>query len=189
MSFQTALQTAFLTALGRSGELRSSPLAARGEEVPVCRDGDSWLRFQRRKSKLDRAVPVAFHSGFSLKCALHAADSCSGSISMMKKLRQSARSQAVSPLTRRSVLAEPGAMLARVTGHSVINLAELSAAIASDRRLSRQVREAAAREFGWPGLSVEEAIVLLGRDRLAGQLLRLTHTPGTLAYIPSPASR
>ncbi len=53
-----------------------------------------------------------------------------------------------------------------------MNLAELAGAIAADRNLCWKVIEAATQECGWPGLSVEQAVVLLGRERLAAQFLR-----------------
>jgi hypothetical protein len=58
----------------------------------------------------------------------------------------------------------------------VINLAEVARAIAADRNLCRRVTEAACLEFERPFLSVEQAIVLLGRERLASHILRLRHT-------------
>lgn len=77
---------------------------------------------------------------------------------------------------RTAAALQPAVMPAVVGGHSVINLAELARAIAEDRTLSCRVIEAAIQEFGCPGLSVEQAIVLLGRERLASQFLRLPHT-------------
>jgi hypothetical protein len=67
-------------------------------------------------------------------------------------------------------------MLALLSGQHAINLAELARAIAADRNLCSRVTEAACRESGSPWLSVEQAIVLLGRERLASQILRLPHT-------------
>jgi hypothetical protein len=69
-----------------------------------------------------------------------------------------------------------GALLSLIGGQRVINLAELAQAIAADRNLSCRVTTAACREFGRPWLSVEQAIVLLGRERLASQILRFLHT-------------
>jgi hypothetical protein len=68
------------------------------------------------------------------------------------------------------------AMLALIGGQRVINLAELARAIAADRNLCCRVTQAACREFGWPWLNVEQAIVLLGREGLASQFLHLSHT-------------
>jgi hypothetical protein len=65
-------------------------------------------------------------------------------------------------------------MLALIGGERVINLAELVRTIEANRNLSYFVTEAACQEFGWPWLSVEEAIVLLGRKRLCA----LLSTPG-----------
>jgi hypothetical protein len=47
-----------------------------------------------------------------------------------------------------------------------MNLTELAQTIAADPNLSYRVTEAACQEFDWPWLSVEQAIVLLGRQRL-----------------------
>ena len=54
-----------------------------------------------------------------------------------------------------------------------MNLSELAQVIKADRNLSRRVIKAAIRECGWPALTVEQAIVLLGRERLALQFLRI----------------
>jgi hypothetical protein len=48
-----------------------------------------------------------------------------------------------------------------------LDLSELTAAIRSDRELACLVTEAACIEFGWKWLSLEDAIVLLGADRLS----------------------
>ena len=56
-----------------------------------------------------------------------------------------------------------------------MDLAELAGAIAADRNLCCRVIEAAIQECGWPGLGVEQAVVLLGRERLAAQLLRISN--------------
>ncbi|MGC2210595.1 MAG: hypothetical protein WA532_10840 [Candidatus Korobacteraceae bacterium] len=66
-------------------------------------------------------------------------------------------------------------LLALVGSQRAINLAELTRAVAADRNLSNHVTQAACQEFGWPWLTVEQAIVLLGRERLAGQILRFLH--------------
>jgi hypothetical protein len=62
-------------------------------------------------------------------------------------------------------------MLTLIAGQRSIDLQELTRAIASDCELSRQVTDAACQESGCPRLSVEQAIVLLGRTRLTSQLL------------------
>ena len=62
-------------------------------------------------------------------------------------------------------------MLAVLRGDSSIDLAELAQAIAADRNLSFRVVQAAIQECGWPALTVEQAIVLLGRERIAAQVL------------------
>ena len=64
-------------------------------------------------------------------------------------------------------------MLAVLRGDSSISLTELAQAITADRNLSVQVIKAAIQECGWPALTVEQAIVLLGRERLVAQLLRV----------------
>lgn len=64
-------------------------------------------------------------------------------------------------------------MLALLRGRSSMNLAELAQAIKADHRLRRRVIRAAIQECGWPALTVEQAIVLLGRERLAAQFLRV----------------
>jgi hypothetical protein len=66
-------------------------------------------------------------------------------------------------------------LLALVGSQRAINLAELTRAVAADRSLSCHITQAACQEFGWPWLSVEQAIVLLGRERLAVQILRFLH--------------
>ncbi len=78
--------------------------------------------------------------------------------------------------------------LALIRGQRAINLAELAESIRADRGLSYLVTEAACHEFGCLWISVEEAIVLLGgervcallsaprrRGRSAGQLRRAFH--------------
>jgi hypothetical protein len=47
-----------------------------------------------------------------------------------------------------------------------MNLAELTCSIAADDNLRRRVTEAAIREHGCSHPDVEEAIVLLGKQRL-----------------------
>jgi len=56
--------------------------------------------------------------------------------------------------------------LALIRGQRTINLSQLTESIQADRSLSYQVTEAACQEFGFPWLSVEEAIVLLGVQRI-----------------------
>jgi hypothetical protein len=68
------------------------------------------------------------------------------------------------------------ALLSLIGDQHAINLAEFAWAIAADRNLCCRVTRSACREFGWPCLSVEPAIVLLGRERLASHILRLLHT-------------
>ena len=57
-----------------------------------------------------------------------------------------------------------------------MNLDELAQAIKADRSLCRRVITAAIRECGWPALTLEQAIVLLGRERLAAQFLHFRNT-------------
>jgi hypothetical protein len=83
--------------------------------------------------------------------------------------------------SRTAATSQAVAMLAVAAGHSAINLSELARAIAADRNLCRRVTQAAFEEFGWPGLSIEKAIVLLGRERLVTQFLRLPHLNNTAA--------
>jgi hypothetical protein len=61
-------------------------------------------------------------------------------------------------------------LLAQVRGQHAMNLAELVQSIRADRELCYLVTEAACREFGGPCLSVEDAVVLLGRQRLGALL-------------------
>jgi hypothetical protein len=67
-------------------------------------------------------------------------------------------------------------MLALIAGERVMNLAELSRAVAADPNLCRRLTQAACLEFGRSCLSVEQAVVLLGREGLAAHFLRLAHT-------------
>jgi hypothetical protein len=90
--------------------------------------------------------------------------------------------------------ARPGAAypsssaLALIRGKRAINLAELAESIRADRGLSYLVTEAACQELGYSWLSVEQAIVLLGGERVysllsaprrhgrsAAQLRRILH--------------
>lgn len=66
-------------------------------------------------------------------------------------------------------------LLALTGSQRAINLAELTRAVAADRSLSCHIIQAACQESGWPWLNVEQAIVLLGRERLVGQILRFLH--------------
>jgi hypothetical protein len=53
-----------------------------------------------------------------------------------------------------------------IRGQHAMNLSELAESIRADHHLCDVVTEAAYQEFGWPRLSVEDAIVLLGGKRL-----------------------
>jgi hypothetical protein len=81
-----------------------------------------------------------------------------------------------SPRQAIPVQTAPVALLSLILGQRVINLGEVARAISADCNLCSRVTEAACREFGSPWLSVEQAIVLLGRERLAGHIFRLLHT-------------
>jgi hypothetical protein len=60
--------------------------------------------------------------------------------------------------------------LSLLPGQRPVNLATLAEAIRADRSLCYFVTEAACAEFGYPWLSVEDAIVLLGVSRLRALL-------------------
>jgi len=62
--------------------------------------------------------------------------------------------------------AQSHSALALIRGQRSINLAELAESIQADRSLVYLVTEAACQEFGCLWLSVEEAIVLLGGERI-----------------------
>ena len=79
--------------------------------------------------------------------------------------------QPLVPCLRQHELPQPLRSVLR--GDSSINLAELAQAIAADRTLCRRVIKEAIHECGWPAVTVEQAIVLLGRERLIAQLLRV----------------
>ncbi len=57
-------------------------------------------------------------------------------------------------------------MLALIRGQRAMDLAQLAESIRRHRDLCSIVTETACEEFGWPRLSVEEAVVLLGGKRL-----------------------
>ncbi len=57
-------------------------------------------------------------------------------------------------------------MLALIRGQRAMDLAQLAESIRRNRDLCSMVTETASAEFGWPRLSVEEAVVLLGGKRL-----------------------
>ena len=83
---------------------------------------------------------------------------------------------------RQAILPKP--VLAALRGQCM-NLAELAGAIAADRNLCCRVIDAAIQECGWPGLSLEQAVVLLGRERLVAQFL-LTSNPNRAAQAGKP---
>jgi hypothetical protein len=71
-------------------------------------------------------------------------------------------------------------VIAPILGSRAMDLAELAGCLQADRNLCYLVTEAACQEFGWPWLSLEEAILLLGRQRL-GALLSNPHQRGRSA--------
>jgi hypothetical protein len=64
----------------------------------------------------------------------------------------------------------PHSVLALTLGAPTMDLAEVARSLQSDRNLCYRVTEAACQEFGWTWLSLEEAILLLGRQRLCALL-------------------
>ncbi len=66
--------------------------------------------------------------------------------------------------------------LALIRDQRAMNLAELARSIHADRNLCYLVTESACQEFGWPSLSVEDAVVLLGRERLCTLLANQSPT-------------
>jgi len=56
---------------------------------------------------------------------------------------------------------------ARICNTRAINLAEMAESIRANQKLCYIVTEAARNEFGWNSLRVEDAIVLLGGQRLS----------------------
>jgi hypothetical protein len=69
---------------------------------------------------------------------------------------------------------------ALIRGSRAMDLAELARFLQADRNLCYLVTEAACQEFGWPWLSLEEAILLLGGQRLSA-LLSNPHQRGRSA--------
>jgi len=72
----------------------------------------------------------------------------------------------VASTTRVEAMVQTPSLLAQLLPPRVINLAELTRSIVADRNLRRRVTEAASREYGWSTARVEDAIVLLGQQRL-----------------------
>lgn len=90
----------------------------------------------------------------------------------MTKYRPASRSSVVSVIpSQRPALTE------LLEGRKVLNLAEVAGCIAADARLRCSVVETACREFDRSRLSLEDAIVLLGRAGL-GQLLAIDPSLG-----------
>jgi len=93
----------------------------------------------------------------------------------MKKVHSASSCKVVSIASASTgVLPQSSPALALIRGQRVINLSELAESIRADRMLSRLVIEAARGVSGCPGLSIEEAIVLLGGEALCS-LLSLPH--------------
>ncbi len=80
------------------------------------------------------------------------------------------------------------AMLALIRGQRAMNLAKLADYIRANRDFCHSVTEAAREEFGWPCLSVEDAVVLLGGKRLC-ELLSNPNRGGRSAAPTRPALR
>jgi hypothetical protein len=74
----------------------------------------------------------------------------------------------------------PASALALIRSQRAINLAQLANSIQADRSLSYRVTEAACQELGYPWLSVEEAVVLLGGERICA-ILSNPRRPGRSA--------
>jgi hypothetical protein len=67
----------------------------------------------------------------------------------------------------RAVRAQQSAFaLNLIRGRNAINLTDLARSIRANHDLCDSITGAACREFGWPSLRVEDAIVLLGAKRL-----------------------
>jgi len=92
-------------------------------------------------------------------------------VSSMTNAQQNAHRELPSLAPARPARKRPAAMLALLAGERTMDLARLTNAISADRKLCRRLTEAACQEFDCPRLSLEQAIVLLGRDRLASYLL------------------
>ncbi len=71
-------------------------------------------------------------------------------------------------------------VITRILGSRAMDLTELARSLQADRHLCYLVTEAACQEFGWPWLSLEEAVLLLGRQRLCA-LLSNPHQRGRSA--------
>ena len=83
----------------------------------------------------------------------------------METLQPLSKANSRSGITAMAGLGPP-LPLGQLCQSKVMNLAELSRSIRAHQHLRRLVVEEAQREPGWMGLSVEEAIVLLGQRRL-----------------------
>ena len=70
--------------------------------------------------------------------------------------------------------------LALIRGQRAINLSQLAQSIRADRSLCYLLTEAACQDLGYPWLSLEEAIVLLGGERIC-TLLSAPHRRGRSA--------
>jgi hypothetical protein len=70
---------------------------------------------------------------------------------------------------------------ALIRGQRTMDLAELARSIAADPNLYNRVTKAASQEFGWTWVSLEQAIVLLGRQGLSALLFSMPARPGRSA--------
>jgi hypothetical protein len=89
----------------------------------------------------------------------------------MTNAKRNTRSKLPSLAPARAAAPRPCVLLAALAGEKTMDLARLTRAISADRDLCRKLIEAACQELDCPRLRLEQAIVLLGRDRLASHLL------------------
>lgn len=109
----------------------------------------------------------------------------------MTSLQQTSRCRII-PIRSARPKPPSRALLVLIFGQRVIDLAGVVRFIGAGGDLCHRITEAACQEFGWPWLSLEEAVVLLGREglyrilceprhpgRSAGQLRRVLNTNHT----------
>jgi hypothetical protein len=89
----------------------------------------------------------------------------------MTNAQRNTRRKLPSLAPARAAAPRPSALLAALAGEKTMDLARLTRAISTDRDLCRKLIEPACQEWDCPRLRLEQAIVLLGRDRLASHLL------------------
>lgn len=87
----------------------------------------------------------------------------------MNTLKPQLRRRVIS-ITPSATRVQPSRTLALLLASRVMNLAELARFIGDNQALRQRVTEAASRELGWPLPNVEQAIVLLGQQRLCALL-------------------